>query len=350
MIFLFFVATTIVALSAFYVILRKSKLIYYRKQNDKGERWATKKKPIIGGIGFFITFIFSVLFYTSLIDSTIISNSFFLIVIATSTIGFGMGLIDDLKGSAPRYKFVLQIMIAILLIITKNNITAFNSNWLNYPITVFWVVSLMNSINMLDNMDAITTSVSSIIVASLIGIELYLTGNVSFISYVCLGVTIALLSFLRWNWNPSKMYMGDNGSQFLGAFIAVISIKVIWNKHMASSITDFPIQQIIGIIFVFIAMISDTATVTINRLRASKSPLVGGRDHTTHHLSYLGLSERQVALVFIGVTILSNGIAFYILCIAKEFSNLQVAFWSFIALCIFSGFYSTTIFRKQKIC
>jgi len=208
-------------------------------------------------------------------------------------------------------------------------------------------VSLMNSINMLDNMDAITTSVSGVIIASLIGIELFLIGHITFYTYTCLGILISLIIFLKWNWNPSKMYMGDNGSQFLGAFLAFIGIKILWNNHI-NHLSEFPIQEFIAVFLSFIVMISDTATVTINRLRAGKSPFIGGKDHTTHHLSYLGLSERQVALTLIGISIIANCCAFYVLCIEKNLTVLKSIIWLLFTLAIFAGLYSTTIFAKQK--
>jgi len=197
-------------------------------------------------------------------------------------------------------------------------------------------------------MDAITATFSTIIIASLTAISYYLNPTLTLINYISIGVILSLLVFLKWNWNPSKMYMGDNGSQFLGAFISFLGISVLWNNNNINHPSGFPIHENIAIIIAFIATISDTATVTINRLRSGKSPFIGGRDHTTHHLSYLGLSERQVAYLFIGISILANCCAFYILCIEKDLTVLKSIIWLIFALAIFAGLYSTTIFAKQK--
>jgi len=342
----FTISSIIIAFISFSSLLKKGKLAQLKKTNDKGERWASQRKPIIGGIGFYILFIFSVLFYLIFEFSKISKDNSFWILLLISSLGFFSGLWDDLKGSTPRVKLLIQILIGVIIISSGNGVSAFNSNWMNYPITIFWVVSLMNSINMLDNMDAITTSVSTVIIASLLSISLYFDNSITLYTYSSIGILIALIIFLKWNWNPSKMYMGDNGSQFLGAFIAFIGIKVLWNNNY-SHISDFPIKEIIAILLAFIAMISDTATVTINRLRAGKSPFIGGRDHTTHHLSYLGLTERQVAYTFIGISIIANICVFFII-FDTHFTVLKSIIWLLVASIIFGCLYSTTIIAKPK--
>jgi UDP-GlcNAc:undecaprenyl-phosphate GlcNAc-1-phosphate transferase len=212
---------------------------------------------------------------------------------------------------------------------------------------MFWVVGLMNSINMLDNMDGITASVS---VSVILG-GLYMMcsrGEEQSIYFITLiGVLAGLLGFLYFNWNPSKMYMGDTGSQFLGVFLSVVGIMYLWNGHAGP---EFRIQtkQIIVALLVFIVPIIDTTTVTINRLLKGKSPFVGGRDHTTHHLSYLGLSDRQVAYVFIGLSLLS--LVFLIVidrAIGKNWDYIH--FWLFLAyfLVLFGFLYGITRVNRK---
>ncbi len=337
----------ITAYISFHFLLHKNSLTQLKKTNDKGERWASQKKPIIGGIGFYILFIYSYIFYLIYTDFHITNSNEFITLLIVSSLGFFSGLFDDIKGSTPRLKLIIQIIIGLIVILSGNHINSFSTDWINYPITLFWFVALMNSINMLDNMDAITTSVSATIIASLVVIEMYMTKQFSSISFISIGVFISLILFLKWNWNPSKMYMGDNGSQFLGAFIAFAGIKILWNNNV-NHISEFPIKEIIAVAFAFIVMISDTATVTINRLRAGKSPFIGGRDHTTHHLSYLGLTERQVALTLISISILANIATFFVICISRDMVVWQSILWLVIAFLIFGCLYSTTIFGKPK--
>jgi UDP-GlcNAc:undecaprenyl-phosphate GlcNAc-1-phosphate transferase len=121
----------------------------------------------------------------------------------------------------------------------------------------------------------------------------------------------------------------------------------LWNGHAGP---EFRIQtkQIIVALLVFIVPIIDTTTVTINRLLKGKSPFVGGRDHTTHHLSYLGLSDRQVAYVFIGLSLLS--LVFLIVidrAIGKNWDYIH--FWLFLAyfLVLFGFLYGITRVNRK---
>ncbi|MFM7078528.1 MAG: hypothetical protein ACKOYC_01930, partial [Bacteroidota bacterium] len=121
---------------------------------------------------------------------------------------------------------------------------------------------------------------------------------------ILVGLVGALFSFLYFNWHPSRMYMGDTGSQFLGALLSAIGIIYLWNDVYQ---TDQGIvsRKLTMVIMCFILPIIDTTCVVINRLSQGKSPFIGGKDHTTHSLAYLGLSDRQVAMVFCGLGLFS---------------------------------------------
>lgn len=98
--------------------------------------------------------------------------------------------------------------------------------------------------------------------------------------------------------------MGDTGSQFLGLFLAFIGIKYAWNATGFNE-TIVPQRQISLVLIIFLLPIIDTTIVVVNRIRRGQSPFVGGRDHTTHVLSYQGLSDSQVAMTFGGFGALS---------------------------------------------
>jgi UDP-GlcNAc:undecaprenyl-phosphate GlcNAc-1-phosphate transferase len=202
---------------------------------------------------------------------------------------------------------------------------------------------------MLDNMDGITTSVSiSIVLATMYMI--WSTGYYTSIYFITLlGVLSGLLGFLYYNWNPSKMYMGDTGSQFLGIFLAAVGIIFLWNGH-TSDVFRIQTKQFIVPLLVFIVPIIDTTTVTINRLLKGQSPFVGGKDHTTHHLSYMGLTDRQVALTFLGLSLLSAVmlviIDIYLPANTWDYQHFALFLGYFILLFIFL-YGSTRIKRKN---
>lgn len=288
------------------LFLKFSRTLGVKNQDESMVRWSSTSKPAVGGISFYILFLFSIACYSILFEAVTYINDIvrFLGVMAACSLGFVVGLADDAYNTKPFLKFFAQFSSAVILIATGTSINISGITAIDYSLTILWVVGLMNSINMLDNMDGITTSVSISVIIAVLYMLVARDEMLSIYFITLLGVLAALLGFLYYNWNPSKIYMGDTGSQFLGVFLAAIGILYLWNGHAE---INFRIQtkQFVVALLVFIVPIIDTTTVTINRLLKGQSPFVGGKDHTTHHLSYLGLSDRQVALAFFGLSFLS---------------------------------------------
>ncbi len=270
-------------------------------------RWSTNVKPAIGGISFFIVFLISI----SIIGTLPRQSDYFLDkhligIIASSCLGFILGLADDAYNTNPLAKFIAQLSCAFILIISDVYIPVTGNNAFDFMVTTIWVIGLMNSINMLDNMDGITTTISMCIIAGLISV-VAISGH-SLSSYyliMLVGVFGGLAGFLYFNWNPSRIYMGDTGSQFLGVFLASTSIMFFWGYKNHDSAQWLQIKQFVVPMLFFIVPLIDTTTVTIRRLMRKQSPFVGGKDHITHHLAYLGLSDRTVALILISVSLFS---------------------------------------------
>lgn len=276
-----------------------------RNKDDHMIRWSSATKPAVGGISFFILFLLSIASYAIFFEENkFLYNQKFLGFFAASVLGFLIGLADDAYNTKPALKFAGQLTCAFLLVISGNKIIFFGNEFLDVCLTIFWVIGLMNSINMLDNMDAITSTVSVSIILSCLFILVWKNDfyNPDFI--LLEGVLCALLGFLFYNWNPSKMYMGDTGSQFLGVFLAAVGINYFWMGHEADGYR-IQTKQFIEPLLIFMIPIIDTTIVTVNRLLRGQSPFIGGRDHTTHHLSYMGLSDKQVALTFFGLSFVS---------------------------------------------
>ncbi len=318
------------------------------KDPDTSIRWGNTSKPAFGGISFYIIFLASFAFYATLFSSEPIVKSFVGVLIASS-LGFIIGLADDAYNTKPLLKLLGQILCGVVLVLTDNCIELFDSSFLNYSLTIFWVVGLMNSINMLDNMDGVTTVVSvGVILGSLC--SLVIIGEYDhFYSWLLLGVLASLLGFLYFNWNPSKMYMGDTGSQFLGVFLAAISIYFFWNSKGNSGSETSELAKVIISLLAFLPSIVDTTVVVINRLLKKQSPFIGGKDHTTHHLSYLGWTDRSIAIFFFCLSVLSIGIGLYLNHYVIEHS-LTVNLLSIVyCLVVFTGLFAVTKINKSKI-
>tara|TARA_Y100000385_G_scaffold286136_1_gene347538 strand:- start:1415 stop:1849 length:435 start_codon:yes stop_codon:yes gene_type:complete len=141
--------------------------------------------------------------------------------------------------------------------------------------------------------------------------------------------------------------MGDSGSQFLGLLVAILGIKFFWNSSIYTTNDIVHSKQIILVLLVFILPIIDTTSVFINRISRKQSPFVGGKDHTTHHLSFLGFNNTQVIFIFSGIAFLSSLIAVTLYRFVNEWSYIQVILYFIYFLSIFITLYVTTQQHKE---
>ncbi len=300
----FFLIATLFSIGVNQLLLRWLKNLGNNRRSNGQEnlvRWAAQTKPAIGGISFLILFLLSICSYFILPFGTEAKFSKALFaLLGSSMVGFTIGLIDDSYNTPPRFKLIGQLTCAAIMVSMGIVIPISDLFLLNAALTTFWVVGIMNAINLLDNMDGVTAGISAVICISLLMAIYMLGGFTGFYTIVTLGVLASLIGFLFFNWHPSKMYMGDTGSQFLGAFLAFLSVVWLWKLPAGTSLS---IERFLLPALVFLLPLIDTTTVTIRRIARGSSPFVGGRDHTTHHLAYCGLKDRQVAGVFVGLSL-----------------------------------------------
>lgn len=333
-----------------YLLLKWTKTLGRKNDiNDEEVRWSEDYKPAIGGVGFYIAFIIALMVYFALFKPYL-SQAQELAeygIVLCVTLGFFAGLADDAFNTVPWFKFIAQFCCGLILVIFGLQISFFDVAWLDALLTIFWTISVMNSINMLDNMDGITASVGiSILLCAAICALPFSEANV-FYTLICGGTVASLIGFLFLNWNPAKMFMGDTGSQMLGAMLAAVGIAFFWNND--AIITDHSwYSKLVIVMTAFVIPIGDSLTVTINRLRRGQSPFVGGRDHTTHHLSYAGLTDRQVAYVMIGLSAISVLLIAGLQYIPKPNLSLYVTILFIYCILAIGFLFSTPRWRKAK--
>lgn len=316
-------------------------------QKTEVNRWNPNYKPSVGGFVFYVVFLFTVIFSTLIFGIDQKEKIKIIGIWGAVTIAFFMGFADDTFNTQPIIKFTAQLSCGLILILTGTHIQIFEYPIVNHFLTIFWVVGIMNSINMLDNMDGIAASVSLYIFIFILLI-MYFSGvslfSIQFL--IILGVSISLIAFLFFNFYPSKIFMGDTGSQFLGVLLALAGIEHLWNLPVKNSQTSPIIFHLLIIVLVYIILITDTTTVTINRILAGGSPFVGGKDHTTHFLCKRGFSERQVFLILFSISMLSLFFAFQLIfnyAVHWVYTSILFIFFSFLSL-----YLNTKIFRPEK--
>jgi UDP-GlcNAc:undecaprenyl-phosphate GlcNAc-1-phosphate transferase len=301
----FFIFSIVVALMLNGLFLRFSRNLGIRVEGDL-IRWAPTQKPSLGGITFFFLFLISIACYSVFFPYKFIpTDKPMLGLLGSVTLAFLMGLADDAYNTKPLLKFLVQALCGLIVANTGFLISLTGNEYIDIALTIFWVIAMMNSINMLDNMDSITAVTSLFILLQSFLILFMSQDHYNAHMIIIIGVGGSLLGFLFYNWHPSRLFMGDTGSQFLGIVLAIFGIQYFWN-HPDINNEYIRSKQIICVGIGFLIPIVDTTTVVINRLLKKKSPFIGGKDHTTHHLSYLGLSDSQVAMTYAGISMVST--------------------------------------------
>ncbi|MEX1003147.1 MAG: MraY family glycosyltransferase [Crocinitomicaceae bacterium] len=318
--------------------MKFAKSLGIRNKNDLTIRWSNEAKPSLGGISFYICFLLGFMIYAIVFGKEdVFQNDDLLGLFFSINVAFLLGLSDDAYNTRPFLKLITQILCGVILIATHSGIDLFEQDALNNLFTILWVVGMMNAINMLDNMDAITTVAAIFIISTilLISAPFTLINNVDlFLLIVILG---ALMGFLVLNWHPAKLFMGDTGSQFLGMFLAYFSIKFLWNMGVEEG-TYSILSNCTLVLAAFSVPIIDTTFVTIRRLKRGKSPMIGGKDHTTHTLSYAGLSDRKIAYVFIILGAISTLLAYSVANFIPLSSPLLIFIWLYVLIVLITFF------------
>ncbi len=334
------------------IFLRFARTLGIRQNQGVQVRWNPNTKPALGGISFFVVFLITFIRLELLMSSTstYLSDRKLLGILAAVTIAFIMGLADDAFDTNPTLKFVTQFSCGIILLISGTKINAFESDFINDAITIFWVVGLMNSINMLDNMDGITTIVSMVIISYVLYLNIINNQALSPVPFLSVGILGSLAGFLIYNWHPSKMFMGDTGSQFLGLYTAILGIDYCWNIPYSSDVV-LPLQSapksILIAVLVFMIPIIDTTTVVINRIARGQSPFVGGKDHTTHALFFNGVTEKRVAVLYFLLSAVACYLAYQIIQ-DKAWNTTKFWLYTIYPVLIFGFLFGMTHRNKRK--
>jgi UDP-GlcNAc:undecaprenyl-phosphate GlcNAc-1-phosphate transferase len=210
-----------------------------------------------------------------------------------------VGLLDDIYQLPPWPRFISQsavgVITSFILYLSGSGVEIFDNQLLNSSATILWVVTIINALNFIDNMDGLATSIS--MVASLALFILSYINNQYLVAALSLAIFASCLGFLFWNKKPASIYLGDAGSLYLGFLLAAISIRIDLDNDSA------PIRALVLILILAIPVI-DTTQVVVSRITKGKSPFEGGRDHISHLLLNRGLSQRSVLFILTNSAIL----------------------------------------------
>jgi UDP-GlcNAc:undecaprenyl-phosphate GlcNAc-1-phosphate transferase len=222
---------------------------------------------------------------------------------------FILGGLDDLKQFSPKRKLLVQLIATSLFVMTGAVIPVTEVKIFNILITYFWFIGIINAVNMLDNMDGLSSGVVFIAAGTVVVLSVSGTASPSKLLAIPIALSLmaALLGFWIYNRPPASIFMGDSGSLFIGYVIASLAIPSELNGYFGFINTEATTILALLIPATILAVpIFDTTLVTITRkLRAQKASQ-GGRDHSSHRLVLLGFKEKQVIWIFYSIALVAG--------------------------------------------
>ena len=297
--------------------------------------------PFFGGIAIFTGVICSLLFWADIEDIQYILVSILIVFI--------VGLIDDLRQITAFKKLIGQIIATLILIFFGDlQIDSMHGVlgvydlpiWASLPFTIFVVIVITNGFNLIDGVDGLAGGVGLISSLSFGAIALIMEQNdMALIAFTLVG---ALLAFLRYNFNPAKIFMGDTGSLVVGMILSVLAINTI---KFGLITEDFKLPNkgpLMAIVFLAIPLF-DSLRVFIIRTSKGVGQFSPGRDHIHHALLDLGFGHKRTALILYFISALLIFGSYFLLELNVNLSIAILALFSYFLL--FIPFY---ILRKRK--
>jgi UDP-GlcNAc:undecaprenyl-phosphate/decaprenyl-phosphate GlcNAc-1-phosphate transferase len=249
----------------------------------KADRWHKKPTALMGGPAIVIAAVGTFLLFFGTGGSALI-RAWLVGAVMISLVG----VYDDIRGLRPSSKLIAQIIAALLPVAFGLTIPVFHP-LVAFLIVVFWIVGITNAFNLLDNMDGLAAGIAAI-ASAILGLHAYQAGDVP-LTAAAAAVSGAAIGFLFYNFQPASIFMGDGGSLFLGYSLGTLPLLRVTARPLVSlSIIAVPV-------FVLAIPIFDTTLVTILRILHGRPVSQGGRDHSSHRLVSLGLSERRAVTI-----------------------------------------------------
>lgn len=273
----------------------------------------TKPIPRCGGIalylglvaGAFTVFVGVRFFGWELQDLYLLSDVNYLVLYLGVTAMFTVGLVDDITQLNAWVKFAGQVLSALVVVLSGVSIGAvriavigdyFELGWLDYPLSVLYLVVFVNITNLIDGLDGLAAGIVAIVATSLLYLVL-MRGSMT-MAFACVAIVAVCLAFLCFNFFPASIFMGDSGSMLLGLMLGILGIAGV--AHMQSAIIMLVPLAIAGV------PVLDTISAIVRRLRGHQNIGMGDLDHLHHRLMRSGLSQkRSVALLWVCTAVLA---------------------------------------------
>lgn len=303
----------IVAIGAFILsfssapIFRRVAVRFNLTDNPNLRKLQPTPVPYLGGLAILLPISIGSIFLPFFENSGFILGQYFLGIFLPGLFIAILGLLDDAYELRILPRLLCQIAVgnltSLFLILSGGGIQLFEFTWINFIFTTLWVVSIINAINFMDNMDGLVTSLSLII--SITFCILSILNGQSLVALFCLVIAASTAGFLFWNFQPATIYLGDMGALYLGFLLAAVSIRIDINSQSIASRIAVPI-------LILALPLLDLFRVVVTRIVSRKSPFIGGRDHISHKLLAKNFSVNKVLIILCGFQFLLSSIGIFI--------------------------------------
>lgn len=296
-----------------------------------------KPTPLLGGIAIFLSFLFGFILFGN-------QNPLMISILIASFLILLLGIFDDIKPIKARYKFVIHILVALIVVfygglkLTHVDIfgLSLNFKWMSPYITILIIAGIINAVNLIDGLDGLCAGISSIYFLTIGVIALILNkfnGLDIILSFIMLGAT---LGFLVFNYPPAKIFMGDTGSTFLGLMISVIMLLGFKTVTLTSLLIP---------LVLLILPITDTLFAIIRRA-LNKKPIGQADKEHIHHQLLKHLSTRKTILVIYVVDLIFSVVSiFYAIGKKKEMIIFYILLMFILLYLVFK---TNVIFKKKE--
>jgi UDP-GlcNAc:undecaprenyl-phosphate GlcNAc-1-phosphate transferase len=230
------------------------------------------------------------------------------------TLIFVLGLIDDLESIPAKVKLLVQILagcaayslgVRIKMIPINMDIgaihlhNAINLGPWSLPLTVFWLVGVANAVNLIDGMDGLAAGTAAISALTIWAVALAPNINQPNAALIAAALAGALLGFLRWNFNPARIFLGDSGAYLTGFVLGAVSITGVLKSTTAVTLI---VPTFILVLLILFFPLLDTTWAIIRRVARGKSVFAPDAEHIHHRLLQTGLSQKKVAYLIYGAS------------------------------------------------
>ncbi len=260
-----------------------------------GRNIHARHMPLMGGAAIYVSFVLSILLFSPPTHLKELGA-----IVAGTTLLAWIGYLDDRKHLSPRLRLIVMTGAALLVTLVGVQIRLIGNQWIDIPLTLFWIVALINAVNWIDNMDGLAAGTAAI--TSGFFLLIAVTQGQILVSMLAAAIFGSAVGFLTYNFNPSSTFMGDMGAYTLGFVLAILAIKLKFADQSLNVTWMVPV-------LVLALPIVDINLAIFTRLMEGRPLMLGGKDHISHRLLSIGFSQRKALMLLYVFSLIFGGIA-----------------------------------------